>query len=778
MINFIIVLALIKIVAVIAFFKNPLWLAKKIIGLLAKPYYKIISSGAHNIPKEGGALLLSNHQSFVDWIFIQLVVNRRIRFVIEKEYYNKPQFKWLLNHFGVIPIEPNSAKGTIETLAELIEEGELVLIFPEGQLTKNGGLSEVKRGYQILQRRAKARVIPIGIQGLWGSRFSYASSSFQKVSKVTSRRIVTVFFGECSEGNFPIRKFISSVQVLNAKAGIKISKDIPPPHLAWLRVSKSYPKDLALIDHDGRRITQRELLIAVNIFKKSILEVTGQQRVGILLPPTLGATITMFATFAGGKSIVPLNFTASPNSFQSFISRSHIDVIFTSRRFLDRLSKRSIHIERLVKKVNEFNKSKARRDVRLIYLEDVKSSIGTKDKLGAAIKSLLPMIIIRKILWKRINNENEAALIFSSGSEGIPKGVPLSHRNLTFNAIQCASLLNKHENDKIISSLPLFHSFGITATTILPLIQGIPMICSPDPTDGYELAKNLEQFGGTVLFATSTFLGIYARNSKVNKSSFSSLRLVVSGGEKQNNDIRKIFEEKFEKKIYEGYGTTECSPVVAVNLPPKSGKNPNANYSGNVLGSIGMPLPYTAVDLIDRESGQQLKDGLSGELVIAGPQVMSGYLDNNPNRDVCLFNSNGLSWYRTGDKAEIDEKGYVFIKDRYSRFAKIGGEMISLQAAEEFIQTILQSNVDISSQEIDIYVIAIEDSKKGELLVGLAHKSLSSHDIRSALIKSEIHKFYIPNKIIYVEDLPKLGTGKADYSRAKEIVKEKLTATY
>jgi len=402
-------------------------------------------------------------------------------------------------------------------------------------------------------------------------------------------------------------------------------------------------------------------------------------------------------------------------------------------------------------------------------MEDLKTQISKVSAFKTLLVSkLFPAWVLKLLYVKKVEISETAAILFSSGSEGEPKGVMLSHKNFMTNVKQVSNVLNMRDEDVILASLPLFHAFGLTATTWLPMIEGVPMVCHPDPTDALGIGKAAAKFNTTVMFGTSTFFRLYTKNKKVHPLMFDSLRLAVSGAEKLNPEVRAAFKEKFHKNILEGYGVTESSPVASVNLPDVLETEGFSVQVGTKEGSVGLPLPGTAFKVVDPSTMSELEVDEDGLILIGGPQVMQGYLKDEAKTQEVMAEIDGSLWYKTGDKGHVDKDGYLFIVDRYSRFAKLGGEMVSLGSIE------LEIHSFINNSEIDFLAVNLPDEKKGEKIVLLISGYEDSSELKKALVESGMNPLSVPSEIFDVEEVPKLGTGKSDFSGAKKLAMELL----
>jgi acyl-[acyl-carrier-protein]-phospholipid O-acyltransferase/long-chain-fatty-acid--[acyl-carrier-protein] ligase len=315
----------------------------------------------------------------------------------------------------------------------------------------------------------------------------------------------------------------------------------------------------------------------------------------------------------------------------------------------------------------------------------------------------------------------------------------------------------------MLSNLPLFHAFGLTATTALPLLEGIPMVCHPDPTDVMGNAKAIARYRATVLCSTSTFLRLYVRNRRVHPLMLESLRIVVAGAERLSPDVQQAFALKFNKRIYEGYGATETTPVASVNVPDAIEIDNWKVQTGSKPGTVGMPLPGTSFRIVDPVSMEPLATNQDGLILIGGVQVMKGYLNDPERTSEAVVELDGQRWYKTGDKGHLDDDGFLTIVDRYSRFAKLGGEMISLSAVEE------QVRHAIGEPELELCAVNLPDAKKGERVVLLLEQGQDADAVRAKLLAADISPLLIPAEIRSVAAVPKLGSGKTDFAAAKQL---------
>ena len=523
---------------------------------------------------------------------------------------------------------------------------------------------------------------------------------------------------------------------------------LDPIHVAWLKNAKKSKTAFAVADIEGIEISHKKVLTGVLLFSQKIKVYSPEQNVGLLLPSSGGGAIASIAILSLGKTLVNLNFTAGKKALSSAAKQAEVKHIYTSRKFLDKMLERGMDFETYFP------------DSKLLMLEDIREEISTLSRISTLLKAiLLPTSMIQKSYFKDVSMNDTAAILFSSGSEGSPKGVELSHSNIAANAKQAAIELGAVESDVIMSTLPTFHAFGFAITTLMPLSEGIPIVCHADPKDVTTIASGIKKYSGTILVGTPTFLRMYTVSKKVTSESMQSLRLVVAGAEKLRSDVRDGFEAKFKMPVYEGYGTTETSPGASVNLPDIESPYKLRNRPG----TVGKAFSGTEFKIVDPDSIEPLPTGEDGLILIGGPQIMKGYLKMPEKTAEVIELIDGYRWYRTGDKGHLDEDGFLTIVDRYSRFAKIGGEMISLTTVEEEILDAC------NEKDLEIAATCLPDQRKGEKIVLLANKNLDKNQLKRLLSDAKVNPLYHPAQVLIVEEIPKLGSGKTDFGATKKI---------
>jgi acyl-[acyl-carrier-protein]-phospholipid O-acyltransferase/long-chain-fatty-acid--[acyl-carrier-protein] ligase len=519
----------------------------------------------------------------------------------------------------------------------------------------------------------------------------------------------------------------------------------------WIDSAKnsSFEQDYLIIDTLGPKLSPLKALTGSIVLSRQIKKISPEQNVATLLPTSAGAMLCNMAILLLGKTLVNLNYTASKESVKSSIEQADIKTIYTSSRFLQRLEARGIDTSWLED------------SAQVVILEKIRESTSFFQQLSTLLlcKFSSPEKIKRRYLNK-VSTEAPAVVLFSSGSEADPKGIVLSHRNILTNIDQFKILLKAQPQDVMLANLPLFHALGLTVTEFMPLIEGVAIVCHADPTDALATANAIKKYNITIMFGTSTFYRLYIRNPKISKELLEPLRLVIAGAEKLQTEVREEFFSKFDKYIYEGYGATETAPVASVNMPDETDDDGNIiiNHKAN---SVGMPIPDTEIMIVDPDSMEILPTGESGMILIHGGQVMQGYLNNPEKSEQALPEINGKTWYVSGDKGYLDEDGFLFIQDRYSRFAKIGGEMIALGQVESTIRKV------IGDIELEVVAVNIPNPKKGETIIVLANRSLDQKELRDKLLVNGLTSLSLPSAYFLVDEIPKLGSGKTDFGTAK-----------
>lgn len=741
--------------AVFAIVTLPQAFIRLLVMVLFRRKYKLQVLGFENLPESGkGTLLLGNHISWLDWAIIQMACPRHIHFVMERSIYERWYLRWFLDIYKVIPISKGKSRQALEQVGELISAGEVVCLFPEGAISHLGQLGEFKRGFERACVDAKGVIVPFYMRGLWGSRFSRSTDKMKVIRNESGKRDVTVAFGTqmpISSTAAEVKKKVFELSIHTWDQYTQTLETIPQ---AFVRSMKSSRSGYAITDVDGGPVSQTKLLTACALFKKRIAQTEGKN-IGLLVPTSSAGAIANIASLMAGKTVVNLNFTAPMPALQSALEQAEVQTIVTAKKFVKKLKARGVELDSLFE------------GRRLLYMEDIKAEISKAEAIFTlGLVSVAPTFILQALFCKPSQLEDTAAILFSSGSEGAPKGVMLSHRNIMANLRQTADVLNVRDDDCIMATLPLFHAFGLTVTCFMPLIEDMPVVCHPDPTDAVKIGKGVAQYKATLMCATSTFMRLYARNKRVHPLMFQSLRTVVAGAEKLDPKVRDLFESKFHVPVVEGYGSTETTPVASTNLPDSLDTDWWSVQVGNKPGTVGMALPGSTFRIVDPDTLEELPTGEDGLILIGGTQIMQGYLNNPEKTEAAVVEMDGLRWYRSGDKGHVDEDGFLTIVDRYSRFAKIGGEMVSLTSIEGQVRELL------NAPELPLVAVNLADDKKGEKVILLVEGEHDSSEMRNQLIEGGMPPLTLPSEIYAVPEVPVLGSGKTDFCSAKTLAEQ------
>ncbi|HXN22198.1 MAG TPA: acyl-[ACP]--phospholipid O-acyltransferase [Candidatus Dormibacteraeota bacterium] len=724
-------------------------LLRLILWMLTHSIYRIRVEGRDNVPGRGGALFVSNHMSFVDACLLIAATDRSIRFIMFKDIYDYPFIKPVAKMLRVIPISSQLRQRdmlrSLRDAAEAIRSGEVVCIFAEGQITRIGNLLPFRRGFERIMKGVDAPIIPVNLDGVWGSIFSFEKGRF---FWKLPRRIpypVTVSFGSPLPPiatHFEVRQ---AVQNLHTEAFRHHKHSMRLLHRAFIATARHFPWRFAMADARVPQLRFGTALAHTVFLARRLREFwSGQQSVGILLPPSVGGALVNFAALMLGKIPVNLNYTTSEEVLAACAKQCRLETVLTSQAFLARVPLRV--------------------PGRTLLLENIAQSPRPAEKFVSLLMAfLLPARWLERSLGhtKRPSLDDLATVIFSSGSTGDPKGVMLSHFNIGSNIEQVGQTFMLDQRDRLLGVLPFFHSFGFTVTLWLPAVLGVGVVYHPNPLDMAAISELTRNYGLTFLLATPTFLQAYMRRCA--PEDFGSLQYVVVGAEKLPDRVAAAFEDRFGLRPVEGYGCTECSPVVSVNR--HDFRAPGFRQVGAKRGSIGHPLPGVSVRIRNPDSGEPVPPGASGLLWVRGPNVMQGYL-GRPGKTAEVLRD---GWYNTGDIAKIDEDGFLIITDRLSRFSKIGGEMVPHIRVEEKLQEL----AGITEQTF--VVTGVPDDKKGERLVVLHTVALPAlKEIVEKLGDCDLPNLWVPrpNQFFQIPTLPVLGTGKLDLRRIRELAVE------
>jgi len=747
------VVILVLVGLILLFWWKPILLVRIPVWILTHTIYRLKVIGRENIPATGPALLVCNHVSHFDWLFLLAGQRRFIHFVIFAGWTKKFGLRHLLKWAGVIPIDkwagPRAIVQSLRMASDALSRGEVVCIFAEGRFTRTGFLLPFHRGFEQIVKNAPAPVIPVCLEHLWGSIFSYRGGKLFWKWPLELPYPVTVAFGQPMPS--PANAFQTRLAIQKLSADAAMNRTYRPVHRQFLRMASRHPFRTCIIDPamgKGGTLSYGKVLAGAMCLARQLKPIIGEEKmVGLWLPPGAGGVLTNIALTFLGKTTVNLNYTVSAATVQSAINQCNLKYIVTAKRFLSKVA------------------LDPGPGVKLINLEDLNAGISRGQKIRAYLKVLLlPRFVLDRWVLRLHHHKQDdlATIIFSSGTTGEPKGVMLTHRNVAANADSEIQAIDARSKDRILGVVPLFHSFGFTVTMWVPLQVGASTVYHPDPRQGREIGELCRKYECTMFVTTPTFLRFCLKRCE--PGDFSSLRLLMCGAEKLPMALAQEFKEKFGVLPMEGYGCTELSPAAVVNVPDK--EMDGFRQIGNRPGTIGQPLPGIAARIVDPDSFEPLPPGKDGLLMIYGANVMAGYLGKPElTREVIRD-----GWYVTGDVAHYDEDGFITITDRLSRFSKIGGEMVPLQKIEEEMQHIL------GASERTLVVTSVPDAAKGERLVvlHLAMNGMTVGELRKKLEEKGLPNLWLPRErdFYQIDELPVLGSGKLDLKMCKEKAKE------
>ena len=707
----------------------------KDVGLfLFKTFFRLEVKGLENLPKAGErAIIAPNHVSLLDAGLMHAIMPSHASFAVDTGMSQTWWVRLFLKLVRFHAIDPTKPLGT-RHLIQAVKTGEQLVIFPEGRLTVTGGLMKVYDGTAMIADKADAVVVPVRIDGLERSRFGY-------LSRHQTRK---VWFPKTTVTILPPQRLAVEAALKGKSrrqaAGAQLQDIMVNTAVLTANLDQTLFEALAEAKHTrdtgkpiiedalSNRLSYRKLILGGQVLSAKLEPLAEEgEAVGVLLPNAAGVAVTFFALQSIGRVPAMLNFTAGAQNMAAACKAANVRTILTSRVFVEKA--------RLGDAV-----AKLEAAARIVYLEDVKATIGAGDKMRGLLAGAKPRVARRP--------DDPAAILFTSGSEGTPKGVVLSHRNLLANAYQCLNRIAVNGQDKVFNVMPVFHSFGLTGGLVMPLTGGVPVYLYPSPLHYRIVPELVYASNATILFGTDTFLNGYARAA--HHYDFHRVRLIVSGAEAVKERTRQTYMDKFGVRILEGYGVTETAPVLAINTP-----------LANKSGTVGRLAPLMEARL---EPVPGIAEG--GRLYVRGPNVMLGYMRaENPG----VLEPPHDGWHDTGDIVAIDRQGFLTIKGRAKRFAKIGGEMVSLSAVEALSAEVWPGLITV--------VVSVPDARKGERLVLLTTDAQCTREAfqRHARAKGA-SELQVPSEILVVEKIPLLGSGKPDYVSALALAKERIAA--
>jgi len=718
--------------------------------LLTHSIYRIRLVGAENLPRRGPALLVCNHVSFVDGLLVGACLQRFIRFLVYRVYYEMPGLHWVLRRMHAIPVgeNPKLITAALAKAREELRSGHVVCIFAEGALSsRTGNPLPFRCGVEKILEGIDVPVIPVHLDRIWGSIFSFKNGRFIWKWPERLPLPVTVSFGQPLPATATAWQMRQAILELGSDAFRHRRTAADLLHLRFLQTAKRHWHKQCIADSTGARLSYwRTLVGSLALAAWFRRERPADKMLGIMLPASVAGVLVNLAALFAGKVPVNLNFTAGPEAIESALAQCGIETIVTARRFVE--------------------KAKLPQRPEMVFIEDIASTIPPLRKIAlAAVCYLLPSRLVARVLGLRSAQPDDVAtVLFSSGSTGVPKGVLLSHHNLLSNVEAVAQILWIAPTDKIVGVLPFFHAFGLTGTIWVPLLSGIGAVYHANPLDAKTIGKLVAEHRATVLISTPTFCQSYLRSCE--PAQLATIRHAVLGAERLPAPLADAFREKFGVTLMEGYGATEMGPVVAVNTADIAHRT--VRQTGHKPGTVGHPIPGVVAKVVDIDTGEELPPDREGLLLVKGPGRMLGYL-GNPEKTAEVLRD---GWYVTGDIATLDEDGFIRITDRLARFSKIGGEMVPHAKVEELLGGL--PGVESCA------VTAVPDAQKGERLVAFYTSNIAAApaDLWQALSASALPRLWLPKaqNLYRVESLPLLATGKIDLRRVKQLAQAAATA--
>ena len=689
-------------------------------------------------PKKG--VYVSNHVSYLDPIILFAFLPGDPVFALNGHLYRSRLIRFLMRTADIMPFNPIEP-GDIKELIAKVDSGRLCVIFAEGRITETGGLMKIYEAPGLVADKSKAPLIPVWIDG---PQYGYFSKTAGKLPHRPLPKVRVVVgkprpFKLKDELRRQRDHISNEVYIILRDMGFEINYNPDISLFAMLMKAAKVHAKKGLFrrpkfveDVQRKPNSYRDIIIKSFVLGKYFKRRTApEEHVGMLLPNSIAAICTFFGLTAYSRIPVMLNFSVGAKNMLSMCKTAEVKMVITSLTFIK------------MAKMEEFVETLEQAGVKVVFLEKLAKSIGLWEKINAFLRYK-----IKRVPHKR-GGSRKAVILFTSGSEGAPKAVVLSHANIISNIKQISALETVNKRDIVFNALPMFHSFGLVVGTLFPLFEGAKLFLYPSPLHYRVIAELVYELGATIMFSTDTFFRGYGRIA--HPFDFHNVRFMYGGAEAIKPDTRNMWMERLGVKVMEGYGTTECSPLVCAN-----------NSIFNRFGSIGKIMPAMEYKI---EPVPGIEKG--GELVVRGPNVMLGYImPDNPGVLVPLQDG----WYHTGDVVDIDEIGFVYIKDRIKRFAKIGGEMVSLNAVCEMV-----CNAYAGDGEYQYGVVATPHESKGEQIVLVTNNpNVTQEKLHNYIKQNGMSELYLPRVVLYMEKLPVFGTGKMDNVTLKKLVLEEL----
>lgn len=713
---------------------------KAILRLLLRLLFRFHAYNEKELKTPGPVLLLPNHVSWIDWLFLGASLDDDWRFVTSSTAAQTTWLhRWIMINKRTFPVDTNSAYA-VKRMAEYLQANGRLVLFAEGRLSTTGSLMKLFDGTGFLLFKTRAKVITCYLRG--AHRLPFSPNSNRKIlfPRVTAHysEVLTPPKLEDVSTTQARAKLTAWLREKLVAQQFEVEMTFGPRTVisAIVESARQFPSHIVLADLN-EELTSRRLLVGADLLAQQWQKILPEdtERVGVLLPNVSATPVTLLSLWSAGKVPAILNFSTGPAVMRVCAELAGLKQIITSHAFLERAK---LNVAPLIEAGME-----------MIYLDEVGKNISRLKKLGALLRvTINPRSAIHCAQLPNAG-ANPAVVLFTSGSEGMPKGVELTQTNLLANIRQMLAMTDLQDTDRVFNCLPLFHSFGLTVGTLLPLVRGMFVFIYPSPLHYRVVPTAFYGANCTVLLSTNTFLNGYAR--KANAYDFRAVRYLIAAAEKLQEATAHTWMQRFGVRILEGYGATECSPCVSVNTPltPK-------------YGSVGRVLPGMEFKL---EPVEGVDDG--GRLFVRGPNVMRGYL--NPDANAKFKSLNG--WYDTGDIVSVDDDGYFHVKGRLKRFAKVSGEMVSLTAVEDALAGVFPHY----GLRCQVAVISRPDEHKGEALIAVANEArLQLDEIRAAIKAKGLTNLCVPREVKFLREIPKLGTGKVNHRELQAMLDRQL----
>ncbi len=692
--------------------------------------YRIRVEGDASQLRDGRVLIVANHDSMLDGVLLGLFLPVPVTVAVAGQGLRHPLVRLLMRRVPHVILGP-SRPLALKRLIRLVERGRPVVVFPQGPATPTGSLTKIYDSAAVIAARCNARIVPVRITGTLYTRFAAVGGLFPKrlFPAVTIRILEARLLPAASQLPGKKRRRLLADSMLRIMQQMMFdSRPSATLFGALLDTAALHGRSTRILEDTQRQHTYGDLIKASLALGRLGAKIAGEGEIVGVLMPNLAATVALLIGLgAMRRTPALLNYTAGPDALRSACIAAGIKTLITSRRFVE--------VAKLGSSITALS------TVRIVYLEDLRSRFGVLDKLWLMGWALWrPRSVIRSR-----DPEETAVVLFTSGSEARPKGVALSHRAILANIAQMDAVIDFGPNDKFLSSLPIYHAYALTACTLLPLLSGARLYLYTTPLHYHVIPELAYTRGCTYVFGTSTFLAHYARQAHA--YDFHKVRVVVSGAEKLNPEVASLWLNKFGLRIMEGYGATECAPVLSLNTP--------LCYRPGTVGRLLPGIQHRVVPVPGIARG--------GVLHVRGPNIMRGYyLYDQPETLQPPNSEAGEGWYNTGDVVELDEEGFVTIHGRVKRFAKIAGEMVSLEAVERIAQHASPGHqhaaaLELVSQSGESTVLFTTDSRLDRMALQKAVRELGAQELAVA------------RRVVHVATLPLLGSGKTDYVTLKAL---------